>query len=216
MFKRFRLLVLIIFCLFPLQKVFCQQQDVEFHLNAKLLAGKKILKVKRDFYDTYLWVLAENNEVYRINSVTMVIDDYTPQFSQYHNLQFTDIAGRSQDTVFIATNSPTFIHYKKGAIRLVGKNDGVTDVVNSVGIAGGISFNVHKTAATVMIATNAGFFFYNSRTKNLICRTLRVTAKYTRQITGHKCTATVHSVQPITLHRWTQLHFSRQHFYPII
>ena len=167
MFKRFRLLVLIIFCLFPLQKVFCQQQDVEFHLNAKLLAGKKILKVKRDFYDTYLWVLAENNEVYRINSVTMVIDDYTPQFSQYHNLQFTDIAGRSQDTVFIATNSPTFIHYKKGAIRLVGKNDGVTDVVNSVGIAGGISFNVHKTAATVMIATNAGFFFYNSDTEQL-------------------------------------------------
>jgi hypothetical protein len=52
------------------------QQDVTFHLNAHLLPGKKILKVKRDFYDPYLWVLAQNNEVYRVNSLTQAIDDY--------------------------------------------------------------------------------------------------------------------------------------------
>jgi gliding motility-associated-like protein len=166
MFKKFCRLVLVIAILFHIKNAF-SQQDVEFHLNAKLLPGKKILKVKRDFYDPYLWVLAQNNEVFRINSLTLAIDDYTAIFAAYSNLQFTDIAGRSQDTVFIATNSPNFIHYKKGAIRLVGKNDGITDIVNSVGIAGGISFNAHKTAATVMIATNAGFFFYNSDTETL-------------------------------------------------
>ena len=88
MFKRFRLLVLVIFCLFPLQKVFCQQQDVEFHPAGQFLSGKRILKIKRDFKDPYAWVLAANNKVYRINSITMVIDDYTSQFSQYNNLQF--------------------------------------------------------------------------------------------------------------------------------
>lgn len=52
-------------------------QDVDFHLNGTFLTGKNILKVKRDFKDPYLWVLAQNHEVYRINSVTKIVDDYT-------------------------------------------------------------------------------------------------------------------------------------------
>jgi hypothetical protein len=63
------------------------QQDVSFHLNAHFFAGKKILKIKRDFYDPYLWVLAQNNEVYRVNTLTQVIDNYTTTFSAYSNLQ---------------------------------------------------------------------------------------------------------------------------------
>ncbi|MEO9172965.1 MAG: hypothetical protein ABI203_07720, partial [Mucilaginibacter sp.] len=71
-------------------KAYCQQQDVDFHLNIQLLTGKTILKVKRDFYDPYLWVLGNNNQVYRINSLTKVVDDYTPQFAAYSALQFVD------------------------------------------------------------------------------------------------------------------------------
>ena len=37
-----------------------QQQDVVFHLNSTLLSGKTILKIKHDFHDSYLWVLAKN------------------------------------------------------------------------------------------------------------------------------------------------------------
>lgn len=51
------------------------QQDVTFHLNTSFLQGKSVIKVKRDFYDPYVWVLAKNNEVYRINSQTLVIDN---------------------------------------------------------------------------------------------------------------------------------------------
>src|SRR3984957_7654319 len=105
--------LLIIFLLNIGLKAFCQQQDVTFHLNAHLFPGKKILKVKRDFYDPYLWVLTQNDEVYRVNSLTQTIDDYTATFSAYNNLKFTDIAGRSKDTVFIGTNSNTLLEYQQ-------------------------------------------------------------------------------------------------------
>jgi len=147
---------------------FGQPQDVDFHLNAHLLPGKKILKVKRDFYDPYLWVLAQNNEVYRVNSLTQVIDNYTATFSAYNNLQFVDIAGRSKDTVFIATNSTNIIHFKNGKIRLIGLTDGIPDTVNSVGIAESPTYNPKKSAATLMIATSKGFRLYNSDKENII------------------------------------------------
>src|ERR1700712_5372658 len=115
---RLRYLLLWVF-LFLGTNAYCQQ-DVEFHLNGEFLKGKNILKVKRDFKDSYLWVLAENNEVFRINSLTNAIDDYTARFSAYRNFKFIDIAGRSPDTVFIATNSSTVLEYKKGLIKVIG------------------------------------------------------------------------------------------------
>jgi len=105
-------LLLVVLLLFVM-KAF-GQQDVDFHLNAHLLSGKKVLKVKRDFHDPYLWALTTGNGVYRINSLNLQVDDYTSAFNGYSNLQFIDIAGRSQDTVFIATNSINVIEYKKG------------------------------------------------------------------------------------------------------
>jgi gliding motility-associated-like protein len=161
MFKKLYRLALVITILFSVKQAF-SQQDVEFHLNVKLLPGKKILKVKRDFYDPYVWVLAQNNEVYRVNSLTMAVDDYTGVFSAYSHLQFVDIAGRSRDTVFIATNSTNVIHYKNGSIRLIGTGDGIPGTVNSVGIAESLVFNPQKSTSTVMIATNKGFRLYNS------------------------------------------------------
>src|SRR5689334_5493511 len=81
------------------------QQDMDLHLTGTYLQGKNILKVKRNFVDPYLWVLAQNNEVYRINSITKTIDNYTNQFSAYNGQQFIDIAGSDKDHVFIALNS---------------------------------------------------------------------------------------------------------------
>ncbi|HEY2583105.1 MAG TPA: hypothetical protein VGI43_14940, partial [Mucilaginibacter sp.] len=145
------------------------QQDVDFHLNAHLLAGKKILKVKRDFYDPYLWVLAQNNEVYRVNSLTLAIDNYTPTFSAYNNLQFIDIAGCSQDTVFIATNSTNVIELKKGTLKVIGQPDGIMGVVNSIGVDYTGSYvtdntygmETRPTANTILIGTSGGMCHYD-------------------------------------------------------
>jgi len=62
--------LLILFLLAIGTGAYGQPQDVTFHLNAHLLPGQKILKVKRDFYDSYVWVLATNNQVYRVNTFT--------------------------------------------------------------------------------------------------------------------------------------------------
>jgi gliding motility-associated-like protein len=135
------------------------QQDVDFHIVGTFLTGKNILKVKRDFHDPYLWVLAQNNEVYRINSITKVIDDYTSQFSAYSSMQFIDIAGRSLDTVFIATNSTNVIDYKKGATKVISVADGITTLVNSVGIPKIQPY--FGDTYSVLIGSDKGFYSYD-------------------------------------------------------
>jgi gliding motility-associated-like protein len=137
------------------------QQDVQFHLNSHLLKGKTILKVKRDFYDPYLWVLASNNEVYRVNSITLTIDNYTPQFSAYNSLKFIDIAGRSKDTVFIATASTNVVQYKNGATRLIGSANHIPGTVTSVGIDKSLYYQQSYQGHTLMIGTENGFCHYN-------------------------------------------------------
>jgi gliding motility-associated-like protein len=143
---------------------YSQQQDVEFHLSREFLQGKKVLKVKRDFNDPYLWVLAKNNEVYRINSITLTVDNYTSNFSAYNNLQFIDIAGRGQDTVFIATRSANVIQYRNGNIDLIGSAIIGNDTVTSVGVdyAGRIDNNIYPTFGHVLlIGTVKGMYRYD-------------------------------------------------------
>lgn len=138
------------------------QQDVAFHLNGTFLAGKNILKVKRNFNDPYLWVLAQNNEVYRINSITKIVENYTSEFSNYRNLQFIDIAGRSQDTVFIATNSTTVLDYKKGIVKVIGAADGIAGQVNSIGIDAAGKYNNYIRADHIaIIGTSNGITRYD-------------------------------------------------------
>jgi gliding motility-associated-like protein len=152
MLKQLRFLFSILFTLSFY--VAYSQQDVDLHLNATLLSGKNILKIKRDFHDPYLWVLAQNNEVYRVNSITNAIDDYTSQFRAYSSLQFVDIAGRSQDTVFIATNSTNLIEYKKGVLKVIGTTDGIPGVLNS------IIYGPHSQT-TILIGTANGMCHYD-------------------------------------------------------
>src|ERR1700733_11640097 len=160
----FRNLLLIILIFFS-ASAFCQPQDVEFHLNAHLLNGQKILKVKRDFHDNYLWVLGQNNTVYRVNSLTLAIDDYTANFSAYGNLQFVDIMGHSADTVFIATNSTSLIESANGNISVFGTADGIPDTLTSLGIDLGWGLNYATTWMKMLIATKQGIRTFDVKTQ---------------------------------------------------
>jgi len=153
-------LLFAILLLFSL-KSYSQQQDVEFHLSAQLLQGKTVLKVNRDFYDPYVWVLVKNNEVYRVNSLTLAVDNFTSLFAAYSNFQFIDIAGRSKDTVFVATNSPNVVEYKSGAFRVIGAGDGVPDTVNSIGMSQYITYQFPRQPPSLMIGTAKGLRLYD-------------------------------------------------------
>lgn len=127
---KFSLLGILLYCIPTLHA-----QDLGFQLNVHLLDGKKILKIKRDFNDPYVWVLAEHNEVYRINSLSMDIQSFTSNFTQYQDLKFIDIAGYSKDEVFIASNTTNVIIYKRGIISTIGLPQGLNDNVKSIGVS---------------------------------------------------------------------------------
>lgn len=162
----FRIILLFVFVGF-FSNVYAQQ-DVDFHLNAHLLPGKNILKVKRDFKDPYLWVLAQNNEIYRINSLTNVVEDFTPVFSAYSGFEFIDIAGRSKDTVFVATNSTNVIEYKTGTFKIIGSVNGIPGIVNGVALDL-VYFNNKYIDLTnsAIISTNNGLCRYNFTSENI-------------------------------------------------
>ena len=169
--------LLIILLLLISAGAYCQQ-DVDFHLSAHLLQGQKILKVKRDFYDPYLWVLAQNNAVYRVNSLTQAIDDYSATFAAYNNLQFVDIAGRSKDTVFIGTNSNNLIEYKKGILKVITQTDGMAGTINEVGMDH-INEGMPKFAdeplwgyPQLMIATSTNIYYYDCKRELIHTSTL--------------------------------------------
>jgi len=153
---------LIIFISFFLcYRAFCQQ-DVDFSINQHLLVGKQILKVRHDYNDPYLWVLAQNNQVYRINSLTFEVDDYSTAFSAYSNLQFIDIAGYSADTVYVATKSPEVIEYEKGILKTIGPSQGLIDTVTSIGICtNGINYG------QLLIGTTSGVGVYGETNETL-------------------------------------------------
>ncbi len=154
-----RLPLLITLCFFAGRA--CAQQDMDFHFDHLLFQGQNILKVKRDFYDPYLWVLAQNNHVYRVNSLTMVFDDYTSTFAAYNNVNFVDIAGRSADTVYVATNATRVIEYEKGVLRTIDKPSGIDGTVNSIGL----DYHDHIFAGnpTLVIGTTTGLYYYDCR-----------------------------------------------------
>jgi gliding motility-associated-like protein len=163
------LTVLIVLSLF-FNKAYCQK-DVDFHLIKKFFTGKNILKVKRDYHDPYLWVLAQNNEVYRINSQTQKVDDYTSYFAGHNNLQFVDIAGYSQDTVFVGTNSPTLLELKKSVLKTFGTNDGITGAIGQIGVSNPQNVNVinytEVLPPVLLISTTAGLFKFDVINENV-------------------------------------------------
>ncbi|MDB5137158.1 MAG: hypothetical protein JWP37_3761 [Mucilaginibacter sp.] len=164
MFKRLGWLTILIALSLFCNKVYCQQ-DVDFHLNKKFLTGKNVIKVKRDYHDAYLWVLAQNNEVYRVNSQTQDVDDYTSYFTAYNNLQFVDIAGYSQDTVFVGTNSSTLLELKKGVLKTIGTADGITGAIGQIGVSTPqnviVADYTNVLPPVLLISTTAGLFQFD-------------------------------------------------------
>ena len=137
---------------------------MDLHITCKFLAGKNILKVKRDFYDPYLWVLAQNNEVYRINSLTQVVENYTVKFNAYNHLEFIDIAGASEDLVFIATNSNNVIQLKNGVLKNIGAAEGIVTKVNSVGVLK----KDWQNLSLLRICSDNGLYTYDIPTEKII------------------------------------------------
>ncbi len=154
MHKRFRWLILLL-PFFTLSNAFCQPKDVDFHLNAHLFAGQKVIKVKRNFNDIYLWVLAAGNKIYRVNSVTLSVNDYTAKFAAYSNVPFVDIMGHSADTVFIATGTK-LIECANGNIKVFTSANGIPGTINSLGIDLGWNENINGTRMEMLIGTNKG------------------------------------------------------------
>jgi hypothetical protein len=138
------------------------QKDIDLALNGTYLTGKNVLKINRDYNDPYLWVLVQNNGVYRINSITKAIDDYTAKFSAYSNLNFIGIAGYNQDEVIIASDN-TVIHYKSGVITQLGAAQGIPGTINSIGLG----YDYLPNDVIVFIATNTGMRLYELRTETI-------------------------------------------------
>ncbi len=173
------------FILFLILTKYSAAQDIALHINNTFFKGQNILSVKRDFKDPYLWVLAENNKIYRVNSNTQTIDDYTAIFSGFNNFQFIDIAGQSQDTVFVATNSSTLIEYKKGTIKTLGGADGIPGNINSIGIDYTAKYLVYNTnvpfpriaGSTLLIATNDGLRHYDFKHETFALENVNLPAR---------------------------------------
>lgn len=158
--SRYLIFLIALFC----STIVFGQKDMDLHLSNTFLAGKNVIKVKRDFKDPYVWVLTKNNQVFRINSLTMALDDYTSYFSSFSNLTFIDIAGVSGDQVYVAANSANLIEYKKGIVKQIGATDGVRGNINSIGVD--YTENHISNAGprvnnkTVIIATDNGRCYY--------------------------------------------------------
>jgi len=145
------------------------QQDVDFHINTHFFIGKKILKVKRDIADPYVWVLAQNNGVYRINSQTLVVDDYSANFMAYVNVQMIDIQGYDQDTACIVTKN-SLITCFNGVAGLPNPDDVITATINSIGIDN-LAFE-RGLQRGFFIGANSGLYYYGLGTDALISRSV--------------------------------------------
>ncbi len=145
------------------------QQAVEFHVTDRLLPGIKVLKVKCDFHDPCAWVLAENNRIYRVNSVTKKVDDFTSRFTAFKNVTFNDIVGECADTVFIWNDKNLVIQYKKGQFKTISTAEGLPDQVNSIGIDYTRTF-MADPANVLLIDTVNGFYRYNLDSEQLLSR----------------------------------------------
>ena len=110
------------------------QPGVVFHIDSHLLQNKKIIKVKRDFKDPYLWVLADNNEIFRINSLNKEVLDYSSYFAPYSSFKFIDIAGISKDSAFVATSTNTLLYLRNGDIKVINAAMGLNNGINSIGL----------------------------------------------------------------------------------
>jgi gliding motility-associated-like protein len=142
-------------------------QDVDLYLTDHYLAGKSIIKMNRDFDDPYMWVLVKNNEVYRLNTITKQLDDYTLRFQIFTGYQIFDIAGIGQERVTLAiknADSTMLVNYNNGVISYPLRNNfyGVQGNLVAIGASAiytELSYGFVDHPA-LLIATDKGFYRY--------------------------------------------------------
>ncbi|GAB3924324.1 hypothetical protein GCM10028827_12130 [Mucilaginibacter myungsuensis] len=131
---------------------------MDLHLDGVVLSGKNVLKVRRYLNEPYLWVLADNNEVFRVNTLTRAVEDLTGAFSTYAaGQEFIDIAIVNANVAVVAT-STRLLHYTAGSVKVVGAAEGLSGVINS------IAFDLfdYWNAKVVLVATDKGMDRYET------------------------------------------------------
>jgi gliding motility-associated-like protein len=158
--KGWLILLLIFFC----SPALCQQ-DVDFHIGGQFFTGKKVLKVSHDFNDPYLWVLTANNGVYRINSQTLVVDDYSSNFSAYSADAMIAIAGKDQNNSAIITKD-RFITFLSGTVNPRLSKYIIGGTLNSVA-CDNFRLSTGSTHDFCIGSAGAGYYYYDISTDNL-------------------------------------------------
>jgi gliding motility-associated-like protein len=140
-------------------------QDVDLYLTGHYLAGKSVIKLCRDFDDPYMWILAKNNEVYRLNTVTKQLDDYTPKLNSISGYQIFDIAGLGANMVELAiknANGTRLASYQNGTISYPLDNNfsNISGNILNIGPASSGTELLYGVSDSpdVMIATDQGFW----------------------------------------------------------
>ena len=143
-------------------------QDVDLYLTGHYLAGKSIIKVNRDFDDAYMWVLGANNDVYRFNTLTKQVDDYSSKFQLFNNYKIFDIAGLGPDWVTLAiktADSTILVNYHNGVINYPLRNrvNPLWGNITSIGASSTGTESLYQDAAhpVVLIATDRGLWRYS-------------------------------------------------------
>ena len=143
-------------------------QDIDLYLTDHYLAGKSVIKLSRDFDDPYMWILTRNNEIYRLNTVSKQLDNFTAQFQSIAGSNIFDIAGIGPDWVTLAiknANGTDLVNYKSGIISypFINTFNQIDGNITSIGASSIYTEIVQGDVAhpVLLIATDKGFWRYS-------------------------------------------------------
>jgi gliding motility-associated-like protein len=136
---RFIRLLITLFLILIFRQAF--SQDVNLYLSDHYLAGKSIIKTVQDFDDAYLWILTQNNGVYRLNTETKELVDWSAQFQSFSNSQITDIVGIGPEWL-------TLIVKNAQGTQLVDYKNGIFDYPILANPLGGVQGNLVSIGAS--------------------------------------------------------------------
>lgn len=148
-------------------------QDVNLYLSDHYLAAKSIIKLSRDFDDPYLWILAPNNGIFRLNTATKQLEDLSASFQQFSSYQIFDIAGITYNTLTFAIRNAggtVLVTYDNGNITypFIG-NPYALDVYGNITGIGPSSIYTEQVYGyadhpALLVATDQGFYRYSYQT----------------------------------------------------
>jgi gliding motility-associated-like protein len=110
------------------------QQDVNLYVTRHLLPGKKIIKVYKNTPSELVWVLTDNNQIFRINTTTEAVDDLSATFAPYAGYRFIDIVAHKDQEIYVATDDEFVIRLRNGVLDIIGAQQGLRGKINSIGL----------------------------------------------------------------------------------